>query len=136
RLLQSRSISGLSSRSLLFRPATSLSTLRSTRVATTQDSVRGCRLHIAAVAIAGDWIPRAFKAQPSQIRACRFPAPGSPGRPHGQRRLDSRMTRLRVRQLEPRAAQEIAPVQPMTLAASAQYPNPLPLNLAPNIVEL
>src|SRR5437870_7038605 len=33
---------------------------------------------------------------------------------------DSRMTGLRVGQLEPRAAPEIAPVQPMSLAASAQ----------------
>jgi hypothetical protein len=37
-----------------FRPTTSLSTLRSAVVATTQDSVRGCELGFAAVAIAGD----------------------------------------------------------------------------------
>jgi hypothetical protein len=52
-----RSISGLSCRSLSFRPTTSLSTLRSAVVATTQDSVRGCELGFAAVPISGDWTP-------------------------------------------------------------------------------
>src|SRR5262249_54207998 len=118
--LQSRSISGLSSRSLLFRPATSLSTLRSTRVATTQDSVRGCRLHIAAVAIAGDWIPRAFKAQPSQIRACRITALGSSRRtPRAGRGMTDARSKQRVsaKQLHEVAPQESlparAPVQPL-----------------------
>src|SRR5437867_3189521 len=60
-----------------FRPTTSLSTLRSAINATTQDSVRGCELGVAAVAITDDWIPRAFKAQPAQIRTCRFTASGS-----------------------------------------------------------
>ena len=36
---------------------------------TTQDSVRGCRLGFAAVAIPGDMVSCAFKAQPAQIRA-------------------------------------------------------------------
>ena len=30
----------------------------------TQDSVRGCRLGFAAVAIAGDWVPRASRRNP------------------------------------------------------------------------
>src|SRR5713101_6382270 len=71
---------------------------------------------------------------PTQNPACRFPAPGSPGRTYGQT-SDSRMTGVRVRQLEPRATQEVAPVQPVTLAASAQHSNPLQLHLAPNVVE-
>src|SRR5262249_52648801 len=45
------------------------------------------------------------------------------------------MTRLRIRELKPRAAQEVAPVQPVTLVASAQHSDPLPLNLTPNVVE-
>ena len=36
---------------------------------TTQDSVRGCRLGSTAVAIPGDMVSCAFKAQPAQIRA-------------------------------------------------------------------
>jgi hypothetical protein len=44
---------------------------------TTQDSVRGCRLGFAAVAIPGDMVSCAFKAQPAQIPASGFPAPGS-----------------------------------------------------------
>ncbi|MBI2835624.1 MAG: transposase [Acidobacteria bacterium] len=36
---------------------------------------------------------------------------------------------------DPRATQEVAPVQPVALAASAQHSNPLQLNLAPNVVE-
>src|SRR5688572_11796074 len=72
---------------------------------------------------------------PTQNPACRFPAPGSPGRPHDQAPSDGRMTGLRVRQLEPGATQEVAPVQPVALAASAQHSNPLQLNLAPNVVE-
>src|SRR5262252_3899864 len=35
---------------------------------TTQDSVRGCRLSFAAVAISGDMVSCAFKAQPAQNR--------------------------------------------------------------------
>ena len=34
---------------------------------TTQDSVRGCRLGSTAVAIPGDMVPCAFKAQPAQV---------------------------------------------------------------------
>jgi hypothetical protein len=45
------------------------------------------------------------------------------------------MTEFRVRQFEPRAVHEVAPEQPMSLAASAQYSDPLQLNLAPNHVE-
>ena len=44
----------------------------------TQDSVRGCWLGLAAVAISGACASRAFKAQPPQIRTCGFlphPAP-------------------------------------------------------------
>ncbi len=44
---------------------------------TTQDSVRGCRLGFTAVAISGDMVPCAFKAQPAQIPTCGFPASGS-----------------------------------------------------------
>src|SRR4051794_7448074 len=44
---------------------------------TTQDSVRGCRLSFAAVAISGDMVSYAFKAQPAQNRTCGFPAYGS-----------------------------------------------------------
>ena len=44
---------------------------------TTQDSVRGCRLGFTAVAISGDEVSCACKAQPAQIPACGFPAPGS-----------------------------------------------------------
>ncbi len=44
---------------------------------TTQDSVRGCRLGSTAVAISGDMVPCAFKAQPPQIPSCGFPAMGS-----------------------------------------------------------
>jgi hypothetical protein len=44
---------------------------------TTQDSVRGCRLSFTAVAISGDMVSCAFKAQPAQIRTCGFPASGS-----------------------------------------------------------
>src|SRR5438093_508237 len=72
---------------------------------------------------------------PTQNPACRFPAPGSPGRTHDQTSLDRRMTGLRVRQFEPRAASEVAPVQLVTLAASAQDSNPLQLHLAPDGVE-
>jgi hypothetical protein len=54
RLLQPRSISGLCSRSLSFRPIASLSTLRSARYRfTTQDSVPGCWLGFTRAAIAG-----------------------------------------------------------------------------------
>ena len=42
---------------------------------TTQDSVRGCWLSFAAVAIPGDWVTCAFKAQPAQIRTCTFMHP-------------------------------------------------------------
>ena len=38
----------------------------------TQDSVRGCWLGLAAVAISGACASRAFKAQPPQIRTCGF----------------------------------------------------------------
>ena len=38
----------------------------------TQDSVRGCWLGFAAVAISGACASRAFKAQPPQIRTCGF----------------------------------------------------------------
>src|SRR5713101_4759288 len=48
---------------------------------------------------------------------------------------DSRMTGHRVWQLEPRAAPEIAPVQPMSLAASAQHSDPLQLDLMPDGIE-
>ena len=34
----------------------------------TQDSVRGCRLGFTAVALSGDMVSCAFKAQPAQIR--------------------------------------------------------------------
>src|SRR3954453_15031595 len=44
---------------------------------TTQDSVRGCRLSFTAVAISGDMVSYAFKAQPAQNRTCGFPAYGS-----------------------------------------------------------
>ena len=44
---------------------------------TTQDSVRGCRLGFAAVAIPGDMVSCAFKAQPAQNRASGIPAHGS-----------------------------------------------------------
>ena len=44
---------------------------------TTQDSVRGCRLSFTAVAISGDMVSCAFKAQPAQNRTCSFPASGS-----------------------------------------------------------
>src|SRR5712691_11587003 len=71
---------------------------------------------------------------PTQNPACRFPAPGFPVRTYGQT-SDIRVTRFRVRQLERRATQEVAPVQPVTLAASAQHSNPLQLHLAPNVVE-
>src|SRR4051794_18781066 len=36
---------------------------------TTQDSVRGCRLSFTAVAISGDMVSCAFKAQPGRIRS-------------------------------------------------------------------
>ena len=39
---------------------------------TTQDLVRGCELGFTAAPISGDWITRAFKAQPAQIRTCAF----------------------------------------------------------------
>ena len=38
----------------------------------TQDSVRGCWLGLAAVAISGACASRAFKAQPPQIWTCGF----------------------------------------------------------------
>ena len=44
---------------------------------TTQDSVRGCWLGFAAVAIPGDWVTCAFKAQPAQIRTSPIQAYGS-----------------------------------------------------------
>src|SRR3954454_19384189 len=44
---------------------------------TTQDSVRGCRLSFTAVAISGDMVSCAFKAQPAQIRASPIRALGS-----------------------------------------------------------
>jgi hypothetical protein len=44
---------------------------------TTQDSVRGCRLGSTAVAIPGDMVPCAFKAQPAQIRTSPIKASGS-----------------------------------------------------------
>ena len=72
---------------------------------------------------------------PTQNPACRFPAPGSPGRTHGQASSDSRMTGLRVGQFEPRAVQEVAPEQPVTLAASAQNADPLQLYLVPYRIE-
>ena len=43
----------------------------------TQDSVRGCRLGFTAVALSGDMVSCAFKAQPAQNRTCSFPAYGS-----------------------------------------------------------
>jgi hypothetical protein len=43
---------------------------------TTQDSVRGCWLSFAAVAIPGDWVTRAFKAQPARIRTSPIKASG------------------------------------------------------------
>src|SRR5215471_6309792 len=43
----------------------------------TQDSVRGCRLGFTAVAISGDMVSCAFKAQPAQSRTCGIPASGS-----------------------------------------------------------
>src|SRR5947208_2196734 len=70
----------------------------------------------------------------AQIPAYRFPAQCSPDRTNGQV-SDSGMTGLRVRQLKPRAAPELAPVQPMALAAPSQHPDPLQLHLAPNSVE-
>src|SRR5215510_7013412 len=76
-----------------------------------------------------------WSCPPTQNPACRFPAPGSPGRTHDQSPSDGRMTSFRVRQLEPRATQEVAPVQPVTLAASAQHSDPLQLNLASDVVE-
>src|ERR1700739_2437564 len=72
---------------------------------------------------------------PTQNPACRFPAPGSPGRTHSQASLDSRMSSLRIRQLEPRTPLEVTPKQPVPLAASAQYPDPLQLNLVPYRIE-
>src|SRR5262249_55556652 len=71
----------------------------------------------------------------TQNPACRFPAPGSPGRTHSRASSDRRMTEFRVRQFKPRAVHEVAPEQPMSLAASAQYSDPLQLYLAPNHVE-
>src|SRR5712691_11174783 len=56
-------------------------------------------------------------------------------RTYGQTSSNGRMTGCRVRQLEPRTTQEVAPVQPVALAASAQHSNPLQLHLAPNVVE-
>src|SRR5438552_19143740 len=56
-------------------------------------------------------------------------------RSHLRGRSDSGMTKLRVRQLEPCAAPEIAPVQPMSLAAAAQHSNPLQLDFTPNDVK-
>src|SRR3954470_18898076 len=44
---------------------------------TPQDSVRGCRLSFTAVAISGDMVSCAFKAQPGQIRTCPIKASGS-----------------------------------------------------------
>jgi hypothetical protein len=44
---------------------------------TTQDSVRGCWLGFAAVAIPGDWVTCAFKAQPAQSRTGPIQAYGS-----------------------------------------------------------
>src|SRR5712671_7015561 len=62
----------------LFRPTTSLSTLRSGRYRTpTQDSVRGCLLGFTAAAISGDRVQRTCTAQPAQIPACAANAPGS-----------------------------------------------------------
>src|SRR5258705_12868923 len=62
----------------LFRPTTSLSTLRSGRYRTpTQDSVRGCLLGFTAAAVSGDRVQRTCTAQPAQIRTCRIPAYGS-----------------------------------------------------------
>jgi len=56
RLLRARSISGLCSRSLTFRPATSLSTLRSDRYrAPRKTRVSGCSLGFTATAISGGW---------------------------------------------------------------------------------
>src|SRR5262245_53840111 len=61
----------------LFRPTTSLSTLRSGRYRTpTQDSVRGCSLGFTAAAISGDRVQRTCTAQPAQIRTSGFPAYG------------------------------------------------------------
>src|SRR5215831_12012303 len=58
---------------------------------TTQDSVRGCRLSFTAVAISGDMVSCAFKAQPAQIRAG-----GSPHTPRTLgRRVDQRLPRQR-----------------------------------------
>ena len=44
---------------------------------TTQDSVRGCRLSVTAVAISHDMVSRAFKAQPARIRTSPIRASGS-----------------------------------------------------------
>src|SRR5262245_14732837 len=61
----------------LFRPTTSLSTLRSGRYRTpTQDSVRGCSLGFTAAAISGDRVQRTCTAQPAQIRTCPIRAYG------------------------------------------------------------
>jgi hypothetical protein len=72
---------------------------------------------------------------PTQNPACSFPAPGSPDRTHGQTSSDSRMTGVRVRKLEPGTSLEVAPEQPVPLAASAQYPDPLQLYLVSYRVE-
>src|SRR3974377_1983008 len=56
--------------------------------------------------------------------------------PHSLRSpLGSCVTGRRIRQFEPRTALEVTPEQPVTLAASAQHPNPLQNDLAPYSVQ-
>ena len=59
-------------RSLAFRPTVSVYASQRPLPNATQDSVRGCWLGLAAVAISGACASRAFKAQPPQIRTCGF----------------------------------------------------------------
>src|SRR5262245_36717012 len=80
--------------------------------------------------------PAPCARSPTQNSACRFPAPGSPGRARSKASSHRRMERLRIWQLEPWAALEVRPEQPVTLAASTQCSHPLSLNLAPDPIEL
>src|SRR5664280_3271064 len=74
---------------------------------------------------------------PSQNPPCGFPATGSPECIGSQRRhLDCRVHCTRIRQLEPCAAQQVAPVEPMTLTSTTQTANPLKLDLTAHPLKL
>src|SRR5262245_33846067 len=77
RLLRSRSISGLFSRSLYSGLQPSCLRFAVLLPDTTQDSVRGCSLGFTAAAISGDRVQRTCTAQPAQIPAGAANAPGS-----------------------------------------------------------